>query len=297
MKKGEKPIEAILAPFVNVHHLNTVADAESAFRASAAAFKGYGAICDSFRCIFIDSVLALNQETSANDPQVSKDFLWVLLRITDSFHWLSAAERQAFDGYPFPALSQLRNIFDSSVVTAAAAQKIVTSAEADGLGPDPSEQDPALVRKRRKQAERRVEDAMLGALSGLSAETRTELAKINDLFDLETHGHRLTATRSHEWLLGKGPLRVLPHFTEFQFGAFLCRHIETMWMIHRLLPLLRLPSLASNAHFKSHWDALDGQFHRSSLGLAEQVGKPIGLAIIEFVTTKFPFSADSRLPL
>jgi len=297
MNTSEEPIESILAQFVNVHHLNTVTDAENAFRARAEAFKGYGSICDSFRSLFINCVLTLNQETSANDPQVSRDYLWVLLRVTDNFHWLSAAERQAFAGYPFPALSQLRNIFDSAVLTAAVAQRIVTPAEVDGVGADPKERDPALVRKRRKQTERRVDDEMLGPLSGLSPETRTQLEKINDLFDLETHGHRLTATRANEWLLGQGPLRVLPHYTELQFGAFLCRHIETMWMVHRLLPLLRLPSLASNGAFKRHWDALDEQFNRSSLGLAEQVGKPVGYAIIEFVTTKFPFGAESRLSL
>ena len=261
MTASEKPIEAILARFINMHHLNTVIVAEKEFFGRAAAFKGYSAICDAFRCLVMDNVVALNVETKVDDPPVSEAYRWVLLRIADNFHWLCAAERQAFTGYPFPALSQLRNIFDSAVITAAVAQRISTPAEAEGTDQD---RHPASVRKRRKKTEKQIESAMLGASSGLTADTQTQLELINNLFDLETHGHRLTASRATDWLAGRAPLRFLPHFTEFQFAAFLCRHIETMWMVHRLLPLTRLASLRSRDQFKMHWEALDSQFHRSS---------------------------------
>lgn len=294
MTSSEKPIEFVLARFINAHHLNTVVEAESEFFSKASAFKGYRAICDSFRCLFMDNVVALNVETRVDDPPVSETYRWILLQIADNFHWLCAAEQQAFAGYPFPALSQLRNIFDSAVITAAVAQGIATPAEAEGTSQD---RHPPSVRKRRRKMEKQIENAMLGASSGLTAEAQTQLENINNLFDLETHGHRLTATRAVDWLAGKAPLRFLPHFTEFQFAAFLCRHIETMWMVHRLLPLTRLPSLHSRDQFKAHWEALDSQFHRSSRGLAEQVGKPVGLAIVEFVTQKFPFAADSKLSI
>lgn len=296
MSDAEVPIETVLAPFISAHRLNTLIAAESEFFSKATRFKGYGAICDSFRCLVMDNVVALNVETSVDDPPVSEAYRWVLLRSADNFHWLCAAEQQAFAGYPFPALSQLRNIFDSAVITAAVAQGMSTIDEVEGTD-GPNNRDPASVRKRRKKAELRITDLMRRTSSGLTPESQIQLAKVNELFDLETHGHRLTATRASEWLAGREPLRVLPHFTDIQFAAFFCRHIETMWMVHRLLSLTRLPTLRSRDQFKAHWEALDNQFHRCSRGLAEQVGKPVGAAIVEFVTLKFPFTADSNLSI
>ena len=66
-----------------------------------------------------------------------------------------------------------------------------------------------------------------------------KLQKLDEMFDLETHGQRLLATESMSWLKGQGPLPVLPLFDEKSFALFANRYLETMWMVHRLVPLAR----------------------------------------------------------
>jgi hypothetical protein len=129
----------------------------------------------------------------------------------------------------------VRNILDSAVVSSAVVQGIVSLQHAEGITPGVPV-DPEVVKRKRVAAERVISSKMMGADSGLSPTTLAQLKKVDLMFDWETHGQRLSATQSMEWLKGTGPLHFLPRFDENAFAPFMNRYLETMGMVHRLFP-------------------------------------------------------------
>jgi hypothetical protein len=77
---------------------------------------------------------------------------------------------------------------------------------------------------------------------------------------------------------------------------FMNRYCEIAWMTHRLIPLIQPPGVPFDGQWKDKWRLIEESFSRISNALTKDLGKPIGAAIAVYVTTKFPFNADSEFP-
>ena len=291
-----------LRAITSISNINSITLAEQNFIGSASKFKGLVTISNAFRSVFIDAVDILNGTSAqhATDASLSQRWhlthTWLLPRLAQNFRWLCGAEQQAFAGYPYPAFAQVRNIFDSAIITSAVAQGFASFEDAEGIIVGVPF-DAQKTKNKRKATERIIDRKMTGADSGLSSTTMSQLNKVDELFDLETHGQRLSAVESMAWMKRQEPLRILPHYDDTSFAPFMNRYVETIWMVHRLLPLMRPPSAPSSDPWNSSWCVLDKSLQRCAFALTAQFGKPIGSAIVEFVTTKFPFNARSTLPI
>ena len=137
---------------------------------------------------------------------------------------------------------------------------------------------------------------MDGKDSGLSADTLNQLKALDDLYDAETHGARVSLSQSTEWLKGKEPLAITPMFSELKVTLFINRWQEVAWMAHRLLPLVQPAGIRLAPEWAAKWEALDESFETSVMSITKQLGKPIGAAFCEFIHTKFPFTSKSVFP-
>ncbi len=272
-------------------------EAEAAYGESAAQFKGYLALSDAFKALFLETTELLN---SVCWPQkktpLSAEYVLFLPRLTLSFQLLCGAERAALKGYPYLGYTALRNIFDSLVLVSAALQKFTDFYSIEGL--DPTQPfDVSTYKKLRRKTELTVSQLMTGAKSGLTPETIVELAQWDALFDHETHGARLSLAGAMGWMKGTEPLGVLPKFDSASFAMFMNRYCEIAWMAHRLLPLTQTADALLPTGWGEKWRVVDDSFERTVFALKAQLGKRIGGALTEFVKTKFPFKASSPFPL
>ena len=260
-------------------------------------FHGHMALSDAFKCVFLEAVELLN---TASQPKVTRplsEFYSLFLpRIANSFQSLCGAERVAIRGYPLLAYTSLRNVFDNLVLSSAAMQNLTDFYAIEGLEPG-KQFDMAQASKLRKTTELAVRRHMTGQQSGLSAAAINELAKWDAMFDIETHGARLSMASAGAWMKGMEPLPVLPRFNERHLAVFMNRYSEVAWMAHRLLPLLQPPEAPLPEDWKEKWRIVDASFQIMVGSLTEQLGKKIGAVILEFVNSKFPFGADSTFPL
>jgi hypothetical protein len=284
-----------LQAITSAANVNSINLAERDFVAKAARFNGLVTISNAFRSFVIDTIDTLNDVWGPHVASAPPSYIWLLPRLAQGFHWLCGAEQQAFAGYPYPAFAQVRNIFDSAVVTSAIAQGWVSFHDADGLTPGVPF-DPAAIKKKRKKVEHLIFERMTGAASGLSATTLHELAIVDEMFDWEVHGQRVSATQSMPWLNRQAPLAFVPQFEEGAFAPFMNRYLETMWMVHRLVPLARPYAAPVPSEWRDKWIVLDESLQTNAFSLTAQFSKPIGQAIVDFVTAKFPFDANSTLP-
>jgi hypothetical protein len=291
----DNPIEQLRA-ITNVGRVQAIVDAEQQFAAQATnQFQGLITVSNSFRSFIGDTLVLLNGPWLTHVSSAPFLHTWLLLRLSQNFHWLCAAEQQALVGYHWPAFSEVRNIFDSAIVSAAVIQGFVSMDDADGATPGKTI-DPAEIRRKRVVTERIINDKMTGAKSGLSPETLDMLKIVDRMFDWETHGQRHSATQQMDWLQRKGPLRFTPRFDKTSFSAFLNRYIETMWMVHRLVPLARPDTASTPADWTHKWNVINNFLQTCIGSLVSLSGRPIGRGMVELVTTKFPFDASSRLP-
>ena len=74
------------------------------------------------------------------------------------------------------------------------------------------------------------------------------------------------------------------------------RWVEVAWMAHRLFPTLQLPATLFTEEWRSKWKVLDESFVAIVQALSTELNKKIGDAMVDFVTTKFPFTAVSVCP-
>ena len=151
------------------------------------------------------------------------------------------------------------------------------------------------LRIQRTEVEKEIFKLMSGTKSGLTLRTIEELRKWDDMFDNEIHGLTYSSLEAMDWLMGAGGLPILPTHSDDGTTMYVNRYAEVSWMLHRLMPLLQLPQHSLSTAWAEKWQALDNSFLQFSKGM-EGIGKPIGPAIIEFVTTKFPYDASSRYP-
>lgn len=272
-------------------------DAENAHAKEILRFKGYLALSDAFKCFFLETVEAFNRTVKPPTDQPLSPYFGILIpRLARNFTALCGAERAAIRGYPFQGYTVLRNVFDSALHTSAALQGIVDLYAVEGI-----EQGVAFdkdnVKRLRKKTEFEANRRMTGETSGLTASTISELKIWDDLFDYETHGGRLSLTQAMGWMQGQAPLHLLPQYDEKAWVLFMNRSTEVQWMWHRLLPNVQPAAFPLGSAWTEKWSVLDRSFIECVSALSEQLGKPIGTALIELVTTKFPFSGKSRFPL
>lgn len=272
-------------------------EAEDEHATAILKYQGYLALSDAFKCCFLETVELINTECRPRVKQpLSEHYASFVPRVSQSFRSICGAERLATRGYPLQAYTLLRNIFDNLVISSAALQKFTDFYSIEGLIPNQNF-DPVEAKKLRKKTEFAIRKIMTGEQSGLTATTVSELEQWDALFDLETHGARLSATAAVDWMKGQGGLPVLPQFDESAFAMFMNRYTEVSWMLHRLVPLLQPPDAPLSGAWTEKWQILDESFEQSVHSLTTQLGKPIGAAVVEFVRAKFPFSAQSVFSL
>ena len=282
-----------LRGMTDVRNLRAIATAENEFYAKAVQMYGYMALSKAFQSFVVETV-ELSSQWGGQGLRPSATYGWLLPRLVSGFQTACGAQRQALAGYPIPAFAQLRNVFDSAVVSSAVAQRFASYNEVEGVE-DGVPFDPAQSLRGRKKAEFRIFAKMIGAESDLSASTREELGKLNIVFDAETHGQRMSATQAMGWMRGEGPLLFLPSYEVMGYALFLNRYCEVAWMLHRLMPFVRPEGGVIPDQWRDRWNTLDNGFRQTAVSLSAEVGKPIGDAFVEFMDKKFPFEASSAL--
>ena len=217
-------------------------------------------------------------------------------RLVHTFQQLCASELAATHGYPMPAYTILRNTFDHLILISAAMQSLTDFFKIEGS-------DPHLrlslneARKLRVATERDVRKKMTGKESGLSENTITKLRLWDALFDFEVHGAKLSFATAIGWVQGNAPLHVYPKYQVDAVSMYSNRLCEVAWMAHRLLPLLQHSALRFPPDWGANWRMVDGRFEDQVRHFAGQQHEKVGLAIIELVSAKFPFSGNSLYPL
>ena len=260
-------------------------------------YKGYLALSDSFKALFLESVELFNTQCRPKvKTPLSEHYLMFMPRVANAFMLLCGAERTAIRGYPYQGYTILRNVFDDAVLTSAALQHLTTFYSIEGLDLG-KPFDITEVKKLRKATEREVRKRMTGSESGLRPKTIDEFVQWDALFDYETHGARLSLALAKGWLHGTEPLGFLPKFSEGTFAIFMNRFSEIAWMVHRLLPAVQPPAAPLPTVWGDKWRVVDECFEKMVHSLSKEQGKYIGEAIVEFVHAKFPFNERSTFPL
>jgi hypothetical protein len=270
---------------------------ESRYREIARNYRGYWSLSDAFKCFFLETAESINAQPRPPGTQaLSEHYGLMVLRITNQFRYICGAEHLAEYGYPLPALTVVRNISDSLVLTSGALQGFTDFYSIEGVTPgQPSSSQAA--KKLRKLVERSVTELMTGAKSGLSQRTQDDLKLVDSVYDYEVHGAGLSLAGAVSYLKGWEGLTIVPKFDERQLAAFLNRMSEVEWMLHRLLPLLQPPFARLPVTWADKWRLIDDSFKYLVNELTAQLGKTIGASVVEFVESKFPFNEGSAFSI
>ena len=298
---GEEFQKRLDAAFVfegaNYGRVHLIHGAQDAYSKDVVQFGGHLALTDGFKAVFLEAVELINTYCR---PQIkaplSEYYPQFLPRLANSFHTLCGAECAAIRGYPRPAFTTLRNVFDDVVMVSAALLKMTDFYKIEGIDPN-MKFEPVAAKKARKDEEFKVRKLMTGSDSGLSAAVTSELAKLNDLFDMEVHGGRLSLAEAMDFMKGTGPLPVLPQFAPMTFALFMNRFNEVGWAVHRLLPAIQPPGVPMPKEWADRWTLVDESFEIAVRSLSNELGKNVGDAYAEFINVKFPFNAASVFPL
>jgi hypothetical protein len=259
--------------------------------------RGHVALAAAANCFFLETMDLLNEARKAKPAAMhSINYSLFVARQVSAFQCLRASELTATSGYPFQAYTILRNTVDNAVLTTAVLQRRSTFAAIEGIVDKDLSDKQALLR-RRKDTEFAIRKESIGSASGLSPSTIQWLGKWNAMFDYEVHGARLSMSQSLDWIRGEGSLLVSPVFNENSFSVFMNRHAEVAWMIHRMLPLLRTTHWKLSTLWAEKWRILDDAYRRTVEALTLELGKPIGMAVSEFIRAKFPFDENSFFAL
>ena len=272
-------------------------DSEDEHRQVCLQYKGYLALSDAFKCLFLETVELINTECRPKiTTPLSGSYKLFLPRLTHSFRSLCGSERIALNGYPYQAYTLLRNTLDNLVLASAALQGITDFNSIDGIV-EGKKYDPKYSKNLRKKVEFEIRQKMTGSQSGLTQTTIDELAIWDSLFDYEVHGARLSISENISWMKGQAPLPVLPTFQERAFAMFMNRYCEIAWLTHRLLPMIQPSEVPLGDSWKEKWRTIDEVFELMVNSLTKELGKKIGTALVEFVRKNFPFDEKSVFPL
>lgn len=278
--------------------LSAITDEEAKHAAeSADKLRGHYALEKAFKCVFIESIELVNTYCRKHmKVQLSEHFQMFLPRLVHSFRVVCGASYAAAGGYPRMAFTTLRNAFDDCVMTSAALQNLTDFYSVEGLDPNKAF-DPLTYRANRKTEERKVNKLMLGSNSGLEQATQDALKHLNDLYDMEVHGGRLSMTDAIAFMKMEGPLRVVPHFVPQTFALYMNRFVEVAWLVHRLLPAVQPPDAPMPDDWAHRWHVVDESFELGVRALYEDSGRKVGQEYPKFVAAKFPFNAKAVFPL
>lgn len=298
---GEEFQKRLDAAFVfegaNYGRVHLIHGTQDEYSQGVLQFGGHLALSDSFKAVFLEALELMNVYCRPRiKTPLSEHYPQFLPRLANAFHTLCGAECVAIRGYPRPAFTTLRNVFDDAVLMSASLQKITDFYKIEGIDPR-SIFDPVVAKKARKHDEHRVRRLMTGVHSGLGVDVVNELAKLNDLFDSEVHGGRLSLTDAVAFMKSQGPLQILPKFVPDTFALFMNRFTEVSWAVHRLLPAVQPSEAPMPKEWAQRWALVDESFDIAVRSLSKDLGKKIGDAYAEFINAKFPFSAGSVFPL
>lgn len=298
---GEEFQKRLDAAFVfdgaNYGRVQLILGTQDAYSQEVEQFSGHLALSDGFKAVFLEAVELMNSYCRPRiKVPLSEYYPQFLPRLTNAFHTLCGAECSAIRGYPRPAFTMLRNVFDDAVLVSAALQDMTNFYKIEGVDPN-GKFDPSSVKRARKDEEFKVRKLMTGSDSALSADVTSELAKLNELFDYEVHGGRLSLTDAMDFMKGVGPLQVLPRFAPNSFAIFMNRFNEVGWAIHRLLPAIQPPGVSMPREWADRWTLVDESFELAVRSLSDELGKKVGSAYAEFIRIKFPFNSASVFPL
>jgi hypothetical protein len=274
--------------------------AEAEYGLGAAKFSGHLSLSDGFKACFLEAVELLNTHCRPLVKTPLSEFYPQLLpRLVNAWHTLCAAERTALSGYPRPAFTTLRNIFDDNVLTSAALQKITDFYRIEGIDPQDKsgKLDPIVIKKARKANEYAVRQVMTGPKSGLQPEVIEELSKLDQLYDLEVHGGRLSMADAVGYMKGTEPISIVPKFSNSSWALFMNRYAEVAWTLHRLLPTIQPPEGPMPDEWKNKWAIVDDSFEIGVRSLTKELGMKVGHAYADFINAKFPFNETSTFPL
>jgi hypothetical protein len=275
-----------------------LASAEQQFEADVeGSLGGFMDLSNASTCFFLETVERINKDCRPHVQSALSEFYPIFMsRLVQNFRSLCGAQKLALSGYPLHAFTILRNTFDDAILTSACLQGFSDFYSIEGIIQG-IKIEMVEVKKLRKNTERDVLNKFIWSCIHLSELTKTELRALDQIFDFEVHGARLSFAGTKGWLLGKESLGVLPNFNQKEFSMYMNRACEIGWMIHRFIPLVQPPKIPLSNDWKNKWLLIDESYQKSVESLSIDLGKPIGNAIKELVTMKFPFSCDSEFPL
>lgn len=277
--------------------LRLISEEEQKHDLSASKFKGYLALSNAFKCFFLESVEILNRDIRPKvSTPLSEFYPQFLPRLSQAFRTLCGSEKISIAGYPYHGYILLRNEFDNLVLVSAALQGFTDFYTILGIHPDNS-YDEKKAKRIRKNNEYEMKRLMMGTKSGLAPDTVEQLGKIDEMFDFETHGAKLSLTGSMDFMKGNAPLPILPRYEEKVSGLFMNRYCEVAWMMHKLVPMIQPPEMSLGQDWKSKWIVVDESFRYIVESLTRENQLPIGDALVEFIDKKFPFNESSTFPL
>lgn len=277
--------------------LGVLDNAQQEHKQEVNKLRGFVALSSAFKCFFQETVELINTECRPKiQGQMSEFYALFVPRLVHAFQSLCGAEVLATTGYPYLAFTLLRNVYDNTILTSAALQKITDFYSIEGVEPG-KPFDPKSVMALRKKTEYETCKKMTGTLSGLAQKIVEQIIKIDTLYDYEVHGGRLTMTQSMGWMKGVEPLSIMPKYTDQQFSMFMNRFCEVGWMVHRLIPTMQPTGILITGDWAEKWKVIDESFYLTVVSLTAQFGKPVGDAVVELVNVKFPLAADSAFPL
>ncbi|MCW5575246.1 MAG: hypothetical protein KIT13_04050 [Burkholderiales bacterium] len=260
-------------------------------RAAVNKFAGHQILSDSFKAFCIETLQSLKVPPSRPFAYANH-----VAQLSFLVKHLRASEILYLNGYPWQGYSLLRVMVEQAQIRCAVLQGLYDDQEVMGLVNGELPESEKDILKNKKNVECKIFREMSGAKSGLSSEVIARLRHWDDMFDYEIHGLKFSSLEAMDWLKGDGGLSILPTFSLDGATMYVNRYAEVAWMLHRLIPLLQLRPFSLSKDWAEKWQALDNSFMSFSKSMAG-IGRPIGLAIIELVTKKFPFDASSHFPV
>lgn len=270
--------------------LTEVLQAENVCRLSfIGKHKGYSVVMDSFHAFFIETLKRGRQWVQTHELPEGSWYHFAYLQYLILFRSLRACEILLIHGYPFDAYGLLRDIKDRGILLCGVCHNITDFCKIHGS--DTSQAQATMSSKdganRRKDAERRVKNSIVGSKSGLSQTIQQDLREWEEYFHTEVHGSKLSLGKEIVTLYKQNRWPPLgPEYHE-RWLFYMNRVSEVCWLILRLLPYLQPSSEGFGSGWRSKYDLLDETFRRSQEKCAEE--QNLAGAIIELVDRKFSF--------
>lgn len=280
-------------PYARMFSLIDIEDAHGTH--VAGRFLGFYSLGDGFKCFFFDTIDRLNELAPRAPRALPSDYPLFVARLVLAMRLLRSTEVAAMRGYPLQGYASLRNAMESLVLISGALQGVSDFHGIEGVK-EGEERDFDLIYTERMKTEKMIFDWAWGDTSRLSEQVKREIISWRRSFNFETHGSRFSLAATKGWLEGREPLSVVPRFDGKDFSIYMNSYVQVAWMAHRLLPFLQPPELPLSEEWRGRWGEIDGYFRHFVESTSVDLGRKIGEAFSEFVTSKFPFQATNTFP-